>query len=501
MPGLISRQTRSVRTKATAANSPASSIVNFTKLSKQQVLGKDVVTDKTVTRSKRSPPTTTIEIVLSSRKRKTEDDRLDSAAAATATPTKKARRDPEARLIATATPVSSRKRKTVTFAVPENTAANTPSRALPTLSSSSSKKRAYQADETAQTETLLERLAIQSPIRKRTKTIQNDSSSPDLPRELLDLLDMHVAFLEALSMQYAHNGTTSPIDLQTLCLSITRTWGKRQVTVDDIQRCIGVVNYTTSKKKTAPLAPYFLSDYGRSRICIDFLASTTPGPLNEKKLNNEFTANLRKLWETRSSTSSTVTLFLATLPKAPIQQSAAAKAKPISQGQRTLQELKNGIVARKQQEEDAKKAKAEAVAQAIKPDGTKMSLLDRIKLKESRASSQAAQGPTTAELQRQAALHRAEDVAAVIGMLCRATAGGQARVSFTMQVLMTRLKESLRVPVSQEDGLICVRLLAKEVAPQWLRIVTVGGRENVVCMTAMEPSKAAVQERVKALLG
>jgi hypothetical protein len=92
----------------------------------------------------------------------------------------------------------------------------------------------------------------------------------------------------------------------------------------------------------------------------------------------------------------------------------------------------------------------------------------------------------------------------VVCMMCKATVAtgsGQVRVSFTMAALMTRLKDSMRTPVSQEDGMVCVRLLAAEVAPQWLRVVKVGGRENVVCMMGLQPTKAEVEERVKVLLG
>jgi hypothetical protein len=86
-------------------------------------------------------------------------------------------------------------------------------------------------------------------------------------------------------------------------------------------------------------------------------------------------------------------------------------------------------------------------------------------------------------------------------MLTMATAEGRARISFTMAAVLVKLRDSLRTPVSQEDGAVCVRLLAKEVAPEWLRIVTVGGRENVVVQTGMQPGKMVVQERVDRLLG
>jgi hypothetical protein len=394
----------------------------------------------------------------------------------------------------------------VRFAEPE-AVPSTPSCAAPTPSSS--RKRRLESDDTNQAGALLERLSLQSsPISKRSKTTvhrrapQNDF---DLPKELLDLLDLHAAFLKTLSMQYAHNGTTSPIDLRTLYSSVTRTWGKRHVTLDDIQRCIGVLSWNPTKNSTIPAqpavgAPFFLCDYGRGKICIEFHRDTPPGPLREPKLNMDFEANLRTLWLSRSG-DQPATIFIATLPKAPIKPCASlASSSSSSKNQTTLDAFKQSIALKKQQDQQAKAAQAELTNPTT---GTKMSLLDRIRLKETILSQTPQNTPSPADLQRRSALHRAADVAAVIGMLCKATTAGQgqARVSFSMAALMVRLKDSVRTPVSQEDAAVCVRLVAEEVAPGWLRIVKIGGRENVVCESARQPTKAQVEERVKVLLG
>ncbi|KAK0745329.1 hypothetical protein B0T21DRAFT_448343 [Apiosordaria backusii] len=473
MPGVISRKTRSAASTRGTKNPPAtSSIANFTKISKLQTLGKDVAAEKKkATTDTIFGRTSNIEIVLTSKKRKVEDE-------GDSTP-KKQRREPEARPIATATPVS-RKKKTVSFALPENAApakpTPTPSRAAPV--STPSRKRSHQADDdsdssSTQTSSLLERLNIQSPLqKKRTKTVaalpaQNDF---DLPQELLDLLDMQAAFLKSLSMQYAHNGTNSPIDLRDLYPSITRTWGKRQVTVADIQRLLGVLNW--SPAKPSPTAPFLLSDYGRAKICIDFSPSLPAGPIREAKLNMDFESNLRTLW--LSSNKNNVTLFLGTLPKAAIKKCESLIKAAIPK-QTTLDSLKAGIQARKEAELAAKEEAAKKVDEAVKPDGTRMSLLERIKMKEEEMRN-VSEGPTPEELQRRAALQRAGDVAAVIGMLCKASGGrGQARVSFTMQQVLGKVKDSLRTPVSGEDAGVCVRLLAMEVTPEWIRVVKVGG--------------------------
>lgn len=495
MPGVISqkRATRgSSKQAASDSQPPASSITNFTKLSKVRPLGKNSTEKKAAALR---PRTSSIEVVLSSRKRRAEDD-LESKTPSTNTPKKLRREAEEPRPIVAATSIS-KKRKSVRFAELENheqeNVPPAPTQKTPASTPSlSSRKRQLEADEP---EALLERLVLQSPVRKRAK----NTTATDLPQELLDLLDLQVAFLKALTMQYAHNGTTSPIDLRTLYPSITRTWGKRQVTLEDIQRCIGILNRTPAKSSCGS-APFHISDYGRSKICIDFSPDVHPGPLREEKLNMDFESNLRTLWLSRRDTAgaNTTTLFISTLPKSAILQRGSLGL-PVVKTQRTLEELKNGVVLRKQQEKEAKEAKAKAAA-AVNADGSKLSLLERIRLREAQGA-QGVQGPTLEERQRTAALHRAEDVSAVIGMLCNVAARGQARVSFAMGALMTKLKDSLRTPISQEDGIFCVKLLAKEVAPQWLRVLTVGGREHVVVTTAGQPSLEGVREKVKVLLG
>jgi len=296
--------------------------------------------------------------------------------------------------------------------------------------------------------------------------------------------------------------------------SVTRAWGKRHVTLDDIQRCIGVLSWAPVRSESvAPSAPYFLSDYGRDKICIEFHPSTERGPLREPKLNMDFEANLRTLWLS-SRDNMPATVFIGTLPKAPIKPCAHKGGILATKTQTTLDAFKKDIAEKRKQFLEAKTAAAAitttTTAQQTPSTTTSsaspsnLTLLDRIRLKESLLSQSPSNQPSPAELQRRCALQRAADVAAVIGMLCKASVAAgsaQGRVSFTMSALMVRLKDSMRTPISQEDGAACVRLLAAEVAPSWLRIVKVGGRENVVCMMGMQPTKAEVEEKARVLLG
>ncbi|KAK3403054.1 hypothetical protein B0T20DRAFT_399933 [Sordaria brevicollis] len=524
MPGATPRSTRSARGKLSPSKqTPLPDISDFARLAKtQQSPGKNNTPLKKRAKGE-STHTSSIEVVLGSRKRKVNDD---SDIESSPTISKKLRQKSDAtktneNIALFETP--RKEKKSVRFEDSDRNNDNkldfktTPNISASAISASRKRRLVEDDDEPIQTsncdateaEELLERLALQTPAKRRSKHHVGESSEHDLPRELVQLLDLQAAFLKTYTMQLAHNGSNSPVDLRTLLPSVTRTWGKRKVTIEDIQRCVGVLNWVSSSKSAATTttasskAPFYLSDYGRGKICVELL-ETHSGPLNEHKLNMDFESHLRSLWTSRRP-GQVASLFLSTLPQAPIKACASATkaAWLLNKNQRTLEELKNGVV-RKQQLQQEKKQQASTPSSAapplLKADGTKLSLLDRIRLKENQAALAALTGPSAAELQRRAALQRAEDVAAVIGMLCTAT-GAQARMAFTMTALLVKLKDSLRTPISQEDAAGCVRLLASEVAPQWLRMVTVGGKENVVVTTALQPSKMEVGQRVKVLLG
>lgn len=350
---------------------------------------------------------------------------------------------------------------------------------------------------------------IISKTRLQGKTVQTklDSvfkklSKPGngLPPHLAELVDLHRAFVKTIMIQFAHNGSNSPIDVRTVAPHIAQTWGKRQVMVEDIRRCIAIE--TSAQNNT--VSPFIISDYGRNKICIE-LASHDNKPINEERLLKQFEANLRSLCTERSADDMDVDLPLDSLSLNDLPQVAitnmgtGARANLLlSKGQRALAELKSGITT-KQQEKEAKQA-AVTNNPLLNPDGTKMSLLDRLRLKQL-AKANGPLPPSGPELQRRAALNRVVDVAATISMLSLSNPMSLPRQAFTMAVILEKLKDSLRMPVSREEGAACVRLIASEVAPEWLRIVTIGGRENVVVQRHSQPVDRVIQERVQKLLG
>ncbi|TGJ86725.1 hypothetical protein E0Z10_g2009 [Xylaria hypoxylon] len=335
----------------------------------------------------------------------------------------------------------------------------------------------------------------------------NPTKPGELPEEVLNLIVLHTALLKTLTLHYAHNGSNIPADLRILRPNIALAWGKKKVTDADIRICLGILGSSSSSPSGSPFS---LSNYGRGKICIEISQSRNFGPLSEDKLNTLFHTNITTLWTAflaneKSNPSAGAPAFLATLPKAPVTLcGSVAKASPLFlKGQQRLEDLKHGIAVKKQVKAGPKPSAAStADTPMTNADGSKMSLLDRIRFKSLQKAAMPA-GLSPAQLERRAALQRVEEVSALIGMLSRASSEGGmgGRISFTMASLLEKLKDSFRMGISKPEGAVCVRLLASEVAPEWVRVVTLSGRENVVVEVSCQVGKPEVARRVQNILG
>lgn len=322
-------------------------------------------------------------------------------------------------------------------------------------------------------------------------------NEPELPAHLAELASLHEAFLKIISIQFAHNGSNAPVDVRVLCPNISRTWGKRTVTLDDIRTCVAVEGLQPG----AP-SPFIVSNYGSSKICVELGPEYDAASVQSDELCARFKDNLRGLCAQRATDEMTdldiplASLSLEELPLAPITtRGAAAGANPmLARGHRALADLKSGIAAKHQD----KQSQLATNASMTNADGSKMSLLDRVRAK-ALARSQLPAAPSGPEMQRRAALQRVGDVAATISML--SLQDPMPRLAFPMGGLVTKLRDSLAMPVSSEEGAACVRLIADEVAPGWIRVVKIGGRETVVVQRAGQPVDRVIRGRVAELLG
>lgn len=316
-------------------------------------------------------------------------------------------------------------------------------------------------------------------------------ANTELPSSVSDLTDLFKSFLSALSLYYAHHGTNATLPLSTLTTLVTKTWKKRQVTVPDIILLLGILG---------DRQPVFqLVSNGSDVVNLEHAAHDIgkTGHLNQHALLARFDYNLRKHWESFLSrtlgTVPSVSAFLTQLPRAAVVVSAfAAQTAAPSKGQARLDMLKSTATLARAEHADAQKAALPATSKttaAVSSRGA--SLLDRIIAKQTLASSRAT-GPTPAELDRRAALDRVEDVLPVLDMLC----AGRQRASFADGELVRHLQQSLRNPISREEVVRVVEVLAGEICPGYVKVVSLGEVRGVVVTRAGKVSGAEVRRRV-----
>jgi len=73
-------------------------------------------------------------------------------------------------------------------------------------------------------------------------------------------------------------------------------------------------------------------------------------------------------------------------------------------------------------------------------------------------------------------LDRVEDVARVMELL----AGGRPRVSFSLQMMIQHLQNSLRTPLAKDEVERCLDLMAAEIMPSFVTMVKTGSVRGVV---------------------
>ena len=327
---------------------------------------------------------------------------------------------------------------------------------------------------------------------KRTSPTNKTEFSP----HLAELVTINKAFVKTTLLHMVHAGSAVPVDLRTLLPSITSSFGKRGVTIEDVRRCVGI----QSTKDHA--SPFVVSDYGRGKVCVELARGLSLADVKEEKLCKQFEQNLRILAGEKAEDAMDVDIPLGALSLGDLPQVEVANRElgvgsnpQLRKGHQALTSLQQSVAAQREE----KMAKAQAPP-TLNADGSKMSLLDRLRAKQlqTSAASPALTGPEAA---RRAALNRVPDVAATLAMLCLSKPASLPRQAFTMGVVLEKLKDSLRVPLSRDESMAAVRLIAGEVAPEWVRVLVIGGRENVVLQRGGQPGERAIQERVDQLLG
>ncbi|GAB1737466.1 hypothetical protein NU219Hw_g1606t1 [Hortaea werneckii] len=319
-----------------------------------------------------------------------------------------------------------------------------------------------------------------------------------LPIELQELARLHASFLTALSLYYTHHGTSSPVGLNTILPQITKTWRKRNVTLDDLRRVLALAPRPSE---------FYLEDYGRAGIC---LVRSQPGQgrrkettsyIDEDRLNSIFESALNDKWIgwTRGleKEQQTGPAFIRSLELAPISKNTAAeKASPLfARGAQRLADLKAGQAESSEVTPASNPPLQEQQKSAAGTQNRGATLLDRVLAKQANTANLPA-GPTKAQLERKAALHRVVDVAQTLSLVC----ANKPRASFTMQALIQQLQQSLRTPVGKEEAERVLEVMAREVTPGFVKVLNSGAVKSVVVSRAGIVGGEDLRERIARLL-
>jgi hypothetical protein len=322
------------------------------------------------------------------------------------------------------------------------------------------------------------------------------------PEELAQLKDLYSAFLAALSLQYAHQRSTLPVDIRTLLPIITSHWKKRNVTLVDLQRLLTIESKATSI--------FILEDFGRAGIQVVRTQTRAKHQqrmtayIDEVELSAVFGDMLANEWRQFELSTGKENLkgkvFLAQIPLLPIRiNESAQKAAPLfSRGQQRLADLQAGPATTPQ-------SAAETTTQAVKgaastASGTQhrsTALLDRILAKQTLLASLPS-SPSKAALERRAALHRIEDVSRVLTLLASANKGG--RCSLSLSAATSQIQQSLRNPINDVEVERCLGLMADEITPGFVRIVRTAEVAGVVVARNASVAVAELRARVQRAL-
>jgi hypothetical protein len=66
-----------------------------------------------------------------------------------------------------------------------------------------------------------------------------------------------------------------------------------------------------------------------------------------------------------------------------------------------------------------------------------------------------------------------------------------------MPTVLSKLRDSFKTPMSKEEGDACVRLLASEIAPEWVKVVRMGKVEALAVNREGRPTDLEIEDRVK----
>lgn len=346
-----------------------------------------------------------------------------------------------------------------------------------------------------------------------------DAIYEDAPEEIDDLKELNISFLKALALHYAHNGVATPVDVRVLTPTVTKVWGKRKVTFDDVRVCLGI----TYRSENRLGSSFSVSNYGNGKFCIEMESrqrkrGVLAQAFDEAELRAAFDRQLDSLWKAESQKHE-VHQFLTSLPRAQITECTSyTKLKPsLAKGQQRLEEVLKprgdkaqrpqlrqlppyekpmSEVSTESQDSDAEKDKENATPPPPTANFRALSLFDRIQKKQELQAANQAYKPTQAQLDRLAALQRSEEMIQILEILAT-TKGPGLRASFPLPALIRNVQNSLRSQMSPEEIERCLVVIGKEVAPGYVEKKEFGSMRGVVVNRMFKPDAAKVRQIVE----
>ncbi|KKK17968.1 hypothetical protein ARAM_007276 [Aspergillus rambellii] len=323
-----------------------------------------------------------------------------------------------------------------------------------------------------------------------------------------ELLDLHLAFLKALTIHAAHRGAAAPADLREFLHSVERLWKKRKVVGKDLQRLIWV----WGKGCATASSGFRLANHGLGRVCLERIGGRTE-PVDEVELQTQFEKTVDLLWARALASAGgeeSGVDFLATLGLASIHESLTPLTE-FRKGQQRLQDLKGGVIKLKMDQLRAEAVDGDSAAPATKardePASRRLGLLDRIKNKQLR-QAKLPPPPSKEMLLRRAAAERIEEVAGVLALLRPSGYVGSGplarmavqRTPFCLETIVQNVQDSTRNPISDKEVEACIEILSREdIAGHWVGIVNVNQLKSVVLKSCRDVQPKEIGAKVSQL--
>ena len=319
--------------------------------------------------------------------------------------------------------------------------------------------------------------------------------------------------MKALSIHFAHNGPSAPAEVSALCKTIACLWKKKRVTKEDLQRVLAICELTEDEH--VPISSANTIEHTKSHFklttasvhtCLEYIATKNyrggmnRNSFNEKCLQSLFRSNIMALYITANKTAhlrflsgpfSGFPLLKCNVGAQTEQRIAKASAARseimnVAKASQSRQNTKPTVNAK----EEAEERSPEQASQELK--SRTLSLFERVKAKQLANAANGA--PTPENVLRQHAIGRMSEVVEILRMKQqqKQSAGFNPaidespskvkanKVAFAFTQIIQEIKNSVSIPIQDDEAKKCLELLNSDVEGTWLTTFEVGNVKSIV---------------------